>query len=75
MATLVIKNVPDHLHATLKLRAQRHHRSLAKEALTLLEQGMASAPQAAAPLPTPITLPGGPITIEEIESAINWGRE
>jgi len=75
MATLVIKNLPDELHIELKLRAQRHHRSLAREALTLIEQGMAGIPQLTDPLPEPVTLPGGPITIEEIEAAINWGRD
>lgn len=77
MATLVIKNLPDHLHAKLKLQAQRHHRSLTKEALTLLEQGIAQAPEAAGPhrIPKPIRLKGGPLTIDDIESAIASGRD
>ncbi len=77
MPTLVIKNLPDHLHVRLKLQAQRHHRSLTKEALTLLEQGIAQAPEALSPrrLPEPMRLKGGPLTIDDIESAIAFGRD
>ena len=41
MATLVIKNLPDELHAALKARAERHRRSLTKEAVTLIETALA----------------------------------
>jgi plasmid stability protein len=77
MATLVIKNLPDHLHVKLKLQAQRHRRSLTKEALTLLEQGIAQASEAPSPrqLSKPIRLKGGPLTIDDIESAIASGRD
>jgi len=37
MATLVIKNLPDSLYARLKARALRNHRSLNKEAVTVIE--------------------------------------
>lgn len=37
MSSLVIKNLPDALHARLKARAARNHRSLTKEAIALLE--------------------------------------
>ena len=76
MPTLVIKNLPEHLHAKLKLQARRHHRSLTKEALTLLEQGVAQAP-ALNPRrpPEPVRLEGNPLTIDDIESAIASGRD
>jgi plasmid stability protein len=74
MATLVIKNLPDELHARLKAQAQRHHRSVTKEVVTLIEQALA-APRGAPKLPPPIKLKGGPITIEEIEAAIAEGRD
>jgi plasmid stability protein len=62
MAALVIKNLPGHLHAKLKLQAQRNHRSLTKEALILLERGIAQAPETAGPrrLSKPISLKGCP---------------
>lgn len=44
MATLVIKNLPEPLHAQLKERALRNHRSLNKEAVALIEATLAAAP-------------------------------
>lgn len=38
MATLIIRNVPEKTCSTLKRRAAKHHRSMAMEALTLLEE-------------------------------------
>ena len=40
MPGLLIKNLPDDLHDRLKRRAARHHRSLGKEALALLEEAL-----------------------------------
>lgn len=75
MATLVIKNLPDDLHARLRAQARRHRRSLTKEAVTLLESGLTSD-SAKRPLPSPIRLKSGHrITIEEIEAAIADGQE
>jgi len=37
MSSLVIKNLPEHLHSQLKARAKRNHRSLTKEAIAVLE--------------------------------------
>jgi plasmid stability protein len=75
MSALVIKNLPDHLHEQLKLQAQRNHRSLTKEAIQLLEAGLAAgAPKR--PLPPLIKLKGGHRpTIKEIEPAIADGQE
>lgn len=78
MATLVIKNVPDELHARLKQQAHEHRRSLAKEALTLLEHAVTSDESLRAGrrrLPTPIQLTTGPMTLEDIEAAISAGRD
>jgi plasmid stability protein len=75
MSTLVIKNLPEPLHDRLRSQAERNHRSVTKEALRLIETGLAtSAPQK--PLPEPISLRSGRmLTAEEIETAINEGRE
>ena len=70
MATLVVKDVPEQLHAALKERAQANRRSVAKEVLTLLERELIS-PRRAPHLPPPVRLRGGPITIDELEAAIN----
>lgn len=39
MATLVIKSSPDDLHARRKDQAQRHHRSVTKVIVCLVELG------------------------------------
>jgi plasmid stability protein len=74
MSTLVIKNLPDDLHARLKDQAERNRRSVTKEALTLIERGL--APSRKAPnLSPPIKLKGGPLTADEIEAWIARGRD
>jgi len=75
VATLVIKNFPDDLHAALKARAERHRRSLTKEAVTLIETALAGGPRAMPALPPPIKLKGGPLTTAEIEAWIAKGRD
>lgn len=74
MSTLVIKNLPDNLHARLKDQAERHRRSVTKEVVTLIERGL--APSRVAPvLPPPIKLKGGPLTTKEIEAWTAEGRD
>lgn len=76
MATLVIKNVPDALHATLKRLAREHRRSLAQETLTLLETAIAGgATPPKKPLPKPVRLSSGALTIDEIEAMVMGGRD
>jgi hypothetical protein len=74
MSTLVVKNLPDDLHARLKDQAERNRRSVTQEAISLIQVGLV-APRIAPKLPPPIKLKGGPLTTEEIETAINEGRE
>lgn len=75
MTTLVIKNFPGALHARLKEQAQRHRRSLTQEVVTVIEQALMAPLRRTPQLSPPIKLKGGPITIEEIEAAINHGRD
>ena len=49
MAALVIKKLPNALHGRLKARAKRHHRSLTKEAVALLELGVKAPPAGSNP--------------------------
>lgn len=70
MATLVIKNLPDDLHARLKAQARRHHRSLTQEVAYLLEAGVGGEREGRLPA-SPIRLRSGyRPTVEEIEDAI-----
>jgi len=71
MATVLIKNLPDELHRQLKLRAQRHHRSLNKELITLIEGALESRPAEA--LPDPVKL-RKPLTQEMLDRARDEGR-
>jgi plasmid stability protein len=75
MPTLVIKNLPAHIHSRLKDQAQRSHRSLTKEAVSLLEAGL-GVDRRPKPLPPLIRLKGGrQPTIDEVEAAIADGQE
>ena len=42
MATLTIKNIPEHLYAQLKRHAQANRRSLNKEAILCIERALRS---------------------------------
>jgi hypothetical protein len=73
MSTLVIKNLPDDLHARLKAQAERNRRSVTMEVVALIEQG--TAPKRVAPILSPPTkLKGGPLTDKVIEAWKNDGR-
>ena len=74
MSTLVIKNLPDRLHARLKAQAEHNRRSVTQEAISLIEAGI-TVPRLAPTLPPPLKLKGGPVRTEEIESWIDESRE
>lgn len=43
MTALLIKNIPLELHRKLKLTAQRHHRSMNQQVITILEEKLGEA--------------------------------
>lgn len=68
MSTLVVKNLPDHLHEALKARARHNHRSLNKEAASIIEQVIREGvAQQAQRMPA---AGGQPLTFEELEAAL-----
>ena len=77
MPTLVVKNFPEPLHASLRSRALQNHRSVTKEVVVMLEQALRAEPPKRAPvrLMPPIRLKTGPVTTEWIEAAIAEGRD
>ena len=75
MSTLVIKNLPEALHADLKARARRNHRSLSKEAIAIIEEALTAARPATKLFPPLELKGGGMLTMEEIEAAISEGQE
>ncbi len=72
MPGLVIKDFPPTLHRKLKERAQRHHRSMTREALALLEHGLDEAAQPGA-LPPPFR-GRKPLTDAWLDKAKRAGR-
>ena len=68
-------DLPDELMREVKIRAAQEQKKLKDTITELLRVGMAAAKPAPAKLPKPVKLRGGPITTEEIEAAIAWGRE
>ncbi|MCX6997810.1 MAG: Arc family DNA-binding protein [Kiritimatiellaeota bacterium] len=42
MAALLIKSVPPEIHQRLRLQAERHHRSMNREVLAILEERLAT---------------------------------
>ena len=81
MAAINIKNIPDHIHRKLKLRAATNHRSLNGEIIHILAEALAAEPPAR--LDPEGTLRRlrelkkhfkGGLTMEEIQDAIDEGR-
>jgi plasmid stability protein len=70
--------LPDTLLQRIKVRAVHRKRKLKEEIAALLEAGLAHAPppEASRMPPRPVRLRGRrPLTLQEIESAIDAGRE
>lgn len=44
MPALVLKNIPEDLHRKLKLQAESNQRSMTRQAIFLLQQGVESSP-------------------------------
>jgi plasmid stability protein len=70
MPSLLIKDLPAALHRRLKEAAERHRRSMVKEAVVALERGIEAEPR---PLPQPVR-PTVPLTQAWLTRAIHSGR-
>lgn len=68
-------DLPDDLMHEVKIRAVHEHKKLKDTVAELLRKGIAAGKVRPAKFPQPVKLRGGPITTEEIEAAINWGRD
>lgn len=71
MASVLIKNLPDELHQQLKQRAERHHRSLNKELIAIIETALHRRDTSELPEPAPLRKP---ITQEMLDQAREEGR-
>lgn len=75
MSGLLIKDFPPELHRKLKEEAARHHRSMTRQALALLEQALAApARNAADLLPDPLK-PAKPVTLGDVVTVIRKSRD
>ena len=75
MSGLLIKDFPPELHRKLKEEAARHHRSMTRQALALLEQALSSQPRNAAELlPKPLK-PAKPVSPANVIAVIREGRD
>lgn len=68
-------DLPDELMREVKIRAVHEHKKLKDIIAELLRKGIAAGKARRANFPKPVKLRGGPVTTEEIEAAINWGRD
>lgn len=68
-------DLPDDLMRAVKIRAVHEHKKLKDTIAELIRKGMAAGKSRSAKIPKPVKLRGGPITTEEIEAAIAWGRD
>lgn len=75
MSALLIKDFPPELHSKLKEEAARHHRSMTRQALALLEQALSSPTKNAAELlPKPLKLSKS-VTAKNVVATIREGRD
>ncbi len=72
MPSLVIKNLPEDIHVKLKEQAARHHRSMTREAIAILSEGVGHI--VAREMPAPYR-GHFPITEDFINSAKREGRK
>jgi hypothetical protein len=68
--------LPDELMRRVKIRAAENNQKLKDTFAELIQKGI-SLPSTSArrELPTPVKLSSGPLTEEQIEEAIRWGRD
>ena len=75
MPGLLLKDFPPELHRRLKEEADRHHRSMTRQALALLEQALTTpAKNAAELLPDPLK-PAKPVKSGDVVAVIRKSRD
>lgn len=68
-------DLPDDLMREVKIRAVHEQKKLKDAIADYIRKGIAASKSPPPKLPKPVKLKGGPITTEEIEAAIAWGRD
>jgi plasmid stability protein len=76
MPGLLIKDFPPDLHTRLKEEAARHHRSMTRQALVLLEQALSAPPLNTAELLPPDPLkPAISLASDDVVAVIRENRD
>ena len=68
-------DLPDDLMREVKIRAVHEQKKLKDAIAEFIRKGMAAGTRKRQKAPKPVKLRGGPITTEEIEAGIAWGRD
>jgi len=71
MPGIVIRELPNVLHERLREVAHRHHRSMAKEVVNILEDALGTSTERTYPPPVKLAFP---LTDEFLNKAKRWGR-
>ena len=72
MPDILIKKVADDVHRRLREEAARHHRSMARHALALIEEGLGRSEELRFPPPARTAKP---LTQEIVSRGIESGRQ
>ncbi|MFP4302782.1 MAG: FitA-like ribbon-helix-helix domain-containing protein [Spirochaetaceae bacterium] len=72
MPSLILRDLPEEVHKRLGDRAHRHHRSMTKEAVSILERELLNSGPVKLP---PVVSGARPIPTQLIDEAIEEGRE
>ena len=72
MPSLMLRDLPEEVHKRLRDRANRHHRSMTKEAVSILERELLKTGPVKLP---PVVAGAKPIPTQLIDEAIEEGRE
>jgi hypothetical protein len=68
-------DLPDDLMREAKIRAVHERKKLKDAVAELIQRGIAAGKRRKPVTPKPVKLRGGPLTTDEIEAAIAWGRD
>ena len=71
MPGLALRNLSPALHQRLREEASRHHRSMSKEVVTILEEALGKSAERIYPAPVKLDTP---LTDEFLNKAKRWGR-
>ena len=72
MASLLIKNIPDNIRKRLKEQAEINHRSMNKQAVSILEQALTRPAIGTLPAPVKAKIR---FSGEWVNQAKRWGRQ